>query len=246
MLKLINKSDVKLMLFVFFISVFWLGVGGIKVSATEIDSVISNNKLLSEEKAILESETGVKYLVDLYETNNIALKKFSPFYSVTPEYIKEVQFSLSPDKMTKIAPTLDTSITTFSGNISKEEWHSTGGTTGSITLYYNQKVEPNGTKYLINQMTAKVTIRESGTYFRGGTATVACNEGFSSSQTITRSFVSSPLNIVTGFTKYANADAGLVAIGGRFDVKLQRASGSSWNFVVNLPVANNLPAIGGK
>ena len=61
MLKLINKSDVKLMLFVFFISVFWLGVGGIKVSATEIDSVISNNKLLSEEKAILESETGVKF-----------------------------------------------------------------------------------------------------------------------------------------------------------------------------------------
>ena len=50
MLKLINKSDVKLMLFVFFISVFWLGVGGIKVSATETDSVISNNKLLSEEK----------------------------------------------------------------------------------------------------------------------------------------------------------------------------------------------------
>jgi hypothetical protein len=190
------------------------------------------NGTLSEEKAILSSDDGTKYLVNLYETTtklsttNASNSLTANGVSDTSAYVREYQFILNPANMALVEV----------GNRPETLWDDTGSVSGTVTIYFYK----DGSKYLITRATGSWSVQQSGTAIKDRQFQVVCMEGFDPSQTVYYS-VSGSWDYTTNWTKYADSGAGLVGIGAAEKCTIYRTqAGTSWSFVVDNSIAGTI------
>ncbi|MGB8453119.1 MAG: hypothetical protein WCD89_12420 [Anaerocolumna sp.] len=225
-------------------------------------SIISEDNLINQ-KAKLISEDGTEYLVNLYsKTEKIGTAKINSNSQDDGIYVKEIAFKIDYDHMKKVEtnditmPTIGVnSRSLYFNTINKKsftpdefsklgyydsgDWDSTGSAEGNVRINYKQ----NGDKYLITSVTGTWLIHQSGTYIKDKTVQIVCNQGFDTSQYISKSISSASFDIATGFTKYADSTQGIVGIGAKSTCTLYRTSGSSWTFVVPNMIAGSIPSL---
>lgn len=225
------------------------------------ETIISDNYLI-DKKAKLIGEDGTEYLVNLYsKTDKIEDKdKINGKSDETETYVQEIAFKIDYDHMKKVdkkklALTSDKNVVslgvlnrnTFSpgeiiqldyqeiGNV----WDSAGDAEGSVKIYFQK----SGDKYLVTRVTGSWLIHQSGTYIKDKYVQVVCNQGFDSSQYISKSISTASFDVTTGFTKYADSTQGIVGIGAKSTCTLYRLSGSSWKFEVPNMIAGSVPSL---
>ncbi len=203
-------------------------------SASEKIMSITSTGTLSSEKAVLKSDTGIEYAVNIYETSE-KLLSIDPVTNAK-SYSKEFAVVLDKDNMVLSSPNSD--IRPY-GSIDEEEWDDTNGVEGFITVYYDR----DDKEYLITEAEGGWIDHSGGRVILSNRQVIiACFEGFDDEQFIYKTSVPNFWSYETGFTEYANSSAGLCAIGCNSFIKLTGSgSGNTWELITPCSIAGSMP-----
>jgi hypothetical protein len=136
--------------------------------AAKVDYIVSNG-VLSNEKAVLKSNDGTEYAVNIYETEERLLSVNS--ITNTKSYVKECAVVLDEDNIQLRS----------AGSTTKTKWDSTGGVKGTVTIYFDEV----GSKYKITRATGSwINYDAPATTLSNHHYVIACYDGTTSYQYI--------------------------------------------------------------
>lgn len=202
----------------------------------KIKSIIKNGAL-SKEKAIVVSSCGTTFEVDIYETEEKLISE--DLSTKTKSYVKEyavVWDNNDTEKQNRNSET-DSEMMQPLGSKNEDEWDKTGGVQGFVTVYYDR----NGSLYKVTRATGYWENHDGGmTTLSNRKYIIACNDLWIHDQFILDSISTTSFNRYTGFTKYADGNIGMAAVGCNSKVTINRG-GYSWTLLVPCALAGQMP-----
>lgn len=202
-----------------------------------IEDIISNDENDGNEsdhqKAILRNNSsGESYNVKLYERKKIGneTRNTNKEEKEEGQYVKEFAVVLDDENITQRTQSK------AGGYQSSVKWDGSLSVKGWIQVFYNYKTIDGKEHYLLTQVKGNWRVEDYAIRLSNPKVRYTCTN-WGINQNVARA-VPIPFDIMTGFTKYANASLSPTTVGAHTFVEIQRNS-QSWNLMVPSIIVQN-------